>query len=344
MKSHYLLNSFYFQKQLFEKYLNEEFIFHFSPPVFKTRLRAIFYIPYNILCLIWLYWTGKIKCYQVIHFNRVEAFWLWRRIPGQVTIFEVHGFDVGVRGELYLRDLHSKFKYRLGMLIDRLITKRIIKNIQQVDLFYCSTPDLVEPIAAWCGRKPLWLPNPIDVDLFTSDGPVAELSGQPACFLAARLHGDKKPEVAIDIFQKFIKPKYPGAVLHLLETGELVAKYKRELANDQSYVWHGFMDKSLLASVIRGADLVFGDFSIGALGLLPMQVMACKRPIVTLDHYEIIKTPIEELPDLAIKLLYNEHFRNEFVGRNYDYIFSTHAPAAACGIHLRNLREFIPEI
>lgn len=339
MKLNYLINSFYFQKQLFEKYLNEKFVFHFSPPVFETSLRGIFYIPYNFFCMFWLYLSGNAKKYQIIHFNRAEAFLLWHKIPGQISIFEIHGFDVGVNGEFYLRDLHSKFKYHLGMFIDKLISRRIIKNIQKIDLFYCSTPDLVEPIEAWCGRRPLWLPNPVDVDLFTPEGPITKLEGEPACFLAARLHGDKKPEIAIEIFQKNIKTKYPNATLHLLSTGELAEKYRQELSDQKTYFWHPYMDKKTLASKLRGADLIFGDFSIGALSLLPMQVMLLKKPIVTLDNYEIIKTGAPELSNLTDRLLADKTFRDEFIERNYIYVKTTHSAETIANLHYENIKK-----
>jgi glycosyltransferase involved in cell wall biosynthesis len=294
-----------------------------------------------MLVLKKLYWSGAIKLYEIIHFNHAESFLLFKKIPGQLAIFEINGFDVGVCGKEYLKDLHTVWKKKLGALLDALITKKIVANIQKADVFYVSTPDLVKPIEAWCGRTPTWLPNPVDTAQFTPDGPIKKLAGNPACFLAARLHGDKKPEVAFEIFEKHILPKYPNAVLHLLTTGELVNYYKLKTENSPRFSWLPFMDKPTLASVIRGADLVFGDFSIGALSLLPMQVMLSKKPIVTLDHYEIIKTPVEKLPELALKLLSDEQFRKETVEKNYQYVVNAHSPASVCKTHMENLRPFI---
>lgn len=341
MKKKYLINSFYFQKQLFEKYLSEQFDFYFSPGLENLRVRAAFYVPINIINIIYLYLSKKIKKYDILQFNRSEAFWLFNKIPNQLSIFEIHGFDVGVNGKIYLQDLHNKFKYYLGLLIDKIISKKIIRNIHKVDLFYCSTPDLVEPIYNWCGRKPVWLPNPIDFSLFTPNGNTDNLPGNPACFLAARLHGDKKPGVAIDIFINHIKKAYPEATLHLLNTGELAEKYKNELVDKKTYFWYDYMSKEELASKIRGADLVFGDFSIGALSLLPMQVMALKKPIVTLDNYEVIKIKTDELANLSIKLLRDEEFRNNFIERNYNYIIKTHDPKEIAMVHYENIKKIL---
>lgn len=341
VKIKYLINSFFFQKQLFEKHLSEHFDFDFFPPFVNTRLRAAFYVPLNIFCLCWYYLSGKIKKYRVVHFNRAEAFLLFRKFPGQISIFEVHGFDVGVKGEAYLADLHSGFKKRIGRLIDRLIEGRIKKNIAQVDLFYCSTPDLVEPIEQWCGRKPIWLPNPIDMAMFKPDGETIKLPGKPACFLAARLHGDKKPEVAIEIFRNHIKPRFKEATLHLIDTGELASHYKKVLDDKETFFWHGYMGKEELAAKLRGADLVFGDFSIGALSLLPMQIMALKKPIVTLDRYEAVKVEPAGLSSLALDLLEKPGFREEFVRKNFDYLIEHHSGEAVARRHLQNLSNLL---
>jgi glycosyltransferase involved in cell wall biosynthesis len=339
----YFINSFYFLKPLFEAHLSDYFNFSYTPSFQKLvkPTPARFFIPRNYLQLKRLYLTGQVAKYDIIHFNRPESFLAFKKYPGQLSIFEIHGFDVGVMGQRYLRDLHTPWKVWLGTFLDRLIEKKIIKKLQLPDLLYVSTPDLVEPIAQWCGRKPQWLPNPVDTEQFTPEGPVKKLDGSPAVFLAARLHGDKKPEVAFDIFKNDILPKYPHAVLHLLETGELVEKYKKETAGNPHYHWLPYMTKPELASVIRGADLVFGDFSIGALSLLPMQVMLSKRPLVTLDNYETVKTPIEGLPALALRLLSDEQFRKETVEKNYRYVMDVHAPKSVCETHLANLKQFL---
>jgi glycosyltransferase involved in cell wall biosynthesis len=304
-------------------------------------LPARIFVLRNYIFLKTFYLLGKMKKFDVVQLNRAEAFLLFKKYPNQASIFEIHGFDVGVRGKDYLKDLHTPWKVWLGTALDKLIEKRVIKKIQEPNILYVSTPDLVNPIEEWCGRKPTWLPNPIDTEQFTPEGPVKKLQGSPAVLLAARLHGDKKPEVAFEIFEKHILPKYPNAVLHLLTTGELVNYYKLKTENSPRFSWLPFMDKPTLASVIRGADLVFGDFSIGALSLLPMQVMLSKKPIVTLDHYEIIKTPVEKLPELALKLLSDEQFRKETVEKNYQYVVNVHSPASVCKTHMENLRPFI---
>ncbi len=339
MKKKYLINSFYFQKLLFEKYLSNYFDFDFYPKKFEKPERALTYVPSNLINLKKMYWLKIINKYDVIHFNRPEAFYCYKKLPNQLSVFEAHGFDIGVLAESYLKDIVSPWKKYVGKFVDMFLKKKIIEHIKQVDLWYCSTPDLVRPLSEWCGRTPEWLPNPIDIDFFSPDIPKKKLEGSPACFLAARLHGDKKPEIAIDIFKKYIKPQFKDATLHLIATGELVKKYQSELTDPNTYFWHPYMTKEQLREKLRGADLVFGDFSIGALSMLPLQVMALKKPVITLDKYEVIKKSIEELPEFALKILEDTKFRNGWVERCFKHVHEVHGPQAIAERHLANLRR-----
>ncbi len=341
MRKKYLINSFYFQKQLFEKHLSDRFDFDFIPPYHDVPMGAARYIPLNLWHTERLYMTGAARKYDVVHFNRPEAMWAFRPLPKQASVFEAHGFDVGMRAEPYLKDIGSVAKKALGWALDRFMRAGVRRNIARADIFYCSTPDLIEPLAEWCGREPVWLPNPIDGNFWTPAGDKVPLAGSPACFLAARLHGDKRPDIAIDIFRNHVKPRFKDATLHMIGTGELASRYRKELSDPKTYFWHGYMGKPALAATLRGADLVFGDFSIGALSLLPLQAMALGRPIVTLDRYEIVRREPDELPALALRLLSDPDFRDESVRANREHALSVHGGSAVCARHLAMLRPFL---
>lgn len=337
-KPTYHINSFFFQKQLFERYLSDRFDFSFSPPAYERPLPAWLYVPFNFLYLIYLALSGRLAKQDVVQYNRAESYLFARRWkPGQVSVCEVHGFDVGVVGQRYLQDIRSTWKRAVGGWLDRLLEPFIQERLRACDLLYVSTPDLIEPISTWLGRTPAWLPNPIDTEQFSPAGERVTLRGSPAVLFASRLHGDKKPEIGFRLFRDVILPKYPEAILYLISSGELVEQYRAETAGDSRFVWLPYMDKPTLAATIRGAALAFGDFSIGALSMLPLQVMLCKTPIVTLDRYEVVKREVEELPELTLQLLSDQPFRTEYVERCYRHALDCHSPEAVCRSHLENL-------
>ncbi|MBW7954466.1 glycosyltransferase [Candidatus Gracilibacteria bacterium] len=341
-KFNYFMNGFQFQYLIFDKYLSNIFKIVLKYPSIGKYMPGYKYIPLNYLLIKKLYKTGEIQKYDIVHFNNTENFLNFKKIPNQISIAESHGFDFGVNYERFLKDEKNIIKKILGYIIDKLIGWKIRQKIQEFDIYYCSTPDMLEPLKK-IRNDVKWLPNPINTDIFKPDGNIIKLEGNPACFFPTRLHGDKKPEYAIKIFQEYIKPNYPKATLHLLNQGFEVEKYKKLLNDEKTYFWHDFMDKETLASKIRGSDFCFGDFSIGGLSLMPMQIMACKKPIITYDMHELIKIERDELLDLTKKLFEDEDFKKSYIERNYKYIIDFHSEKSICKIHLENLKPFLKE-
>ncbi len=343
-KYKYFMNGFQFQYLLFNKQLKDVFDIDLKYPNISKHTDGITYIPRNFLLLRKLYKTREIQKYDIVHFNNTENFLNFKKLPYQVSIAESHGFDFGVNYDRYLRDEKNIFKKILGRLIDKLLWWKIRKKIQEFDIYYCSTPDMLEPLKDKVRKDVKWLPNPVNTEIFNPEGKVIKLEWNPACFFPTRLHWDKKPEYAIKIFQEYIKPRYPEATLHLLNQWFEVEKYKKELSDPKTYFWHDFMDKETLAAKIRGSDFCFWDFSIGGLSLMPMQIMATKKPIVTYDMHELIKVPREELLNLTQKLFEDKKFCKEYVEKNYKYILEVHSEEAVCKQHLENLKPFLEKL
>ena len=340
-KSSYFMNGFQFQYLFFKK--NFKHIFNidlYYPNIDKPTAWAV-YIPKNFWLLKKLYREWVIQKYDIVHFNNTENFLNFKKIPNQISIAESHGFDFWVNYHRLWIDEKNVIKKIIWRIIDKLFWAKIRKKIQDFDLYYCSTPDMLEPLRQKVRSDVKWLPNPVNMDIFNPEGEVIKLEWNPACFFPTRLHGDKRPEYAIKIFQEYIKPNYPEATLHLLNQWFEVKKYKSELSDPNTYFWHDFMDKEILAAKIRGADFCFWDFSIWGLSLMPMQIMACKKPIITYDMYEIIKVEREKLLDLTKKLFEDNDFRAEFIERNYKYIKDVHSERAICNQHIENLRPFL---
>lgn len=330
------MNGFEFQYLFFQRQLDKIFDITLKTPDPKKYNTGAKYIPANMFMMRDFYRKDQIQQYDIVHFNNTENFLFFRKSAQQISIAESHGFDFWVNYDRYLEDEKNPFLKCIGWFTDKLIWWKIRKKIQDFDLYYCSTPDMVEPLQK-LRSDVKWLPNPINTELFTPEGKVIKLEGNPACFFPTRLHGDKKPEYAIRIFQDYIKPKFPEATLHLLNQWIEVERYKKELSDKSTYFWHDFMDKETLAAKIRGSDLCFGDFSIGWLSLMPMQIMACRKPIVTYDMHELIKVERNDLLELTRKILEDEKFRSDFVERNYRYILDMHSESAIARMHLENI-------
>lgn len=358
-KLRYFINWFPFQYGLFKGRLGMFDFFYSGPNVIEKNswyawktiriddgteyklISGYHYILQNFLLLRNLYKRGEVQKYDIVQMNNTENFLNFKKVPNQISIAESHGFDFGVNYSRYLKDEKNILKKYMGWIIDRLIWWKIRQKIQEFDIYYCSTPDMVGPLQELVRKDVKWFPNPINIDIFKPEWDTIKLEWNPACFFPTRLHGDKKPEYAIKIFQEYIKPNYPGATLHLLNQWFEVQKYREILSDPETYFWHDFMDKETLAAKIRGSDYCFWDFSIGGLSLMPMQIMACKKPIITYDMHELIKVEREDLLGLTKRLFEDEKFKQEYVERNYRYILDFHSEKAICRIHLENIKPFL---
>jgi len=74
---------------------------------------------------------------------------------------------------------------------------------------------------------------------------------------------------------------------------------------------------------------------------MPMQIMACKKPIVTYDMHELIKIEREGLLDLTKKLLEDKEFQDLSVEKNYRYVHDMHSEQSICRMHVENLMPFM---
>ena len=335
------MNGFSFQYDFFERHLGKIFDIDLKYPNIGTYTPWWKYIPQNFFMFRKMYKKGEIQKYNIVHFNNTENFLNFKKQKNQISIAESHGFDFWVNYQGFVKDEKNPAKYILWNIINALFWWKIRKKIQEFDLYYCSTPDMLGPLRKKVRSDVKWLPNPINTEIFQPEWKTIKLEWNPSFFFPTRVHGDKKPEIAIDIFRNYIKPNFPDATLHLLEWGYEVPKYKKILSDTKTYFWHWFMDKQTLAAKIRWSDYCFWDFSIGGLSLMPMQIMACKKPIITYDMHEIIKVPREELLELTKKLLEDSEYREQYVKKNYNYIMKHHTEEAVCGLHLDNLRPLI---
>ena len=210
-KSSYFMNGFQFQYLFFKK--NFKHIFNidlYYPNIDKPTAWAV-YIPKNFWLLKKLYREWVIQKYDIVHFNNTENFLNFKKIPNQISIAESHGFDFWVNYHRLWIDEKNVIKKIIWRIIDKLFWAKIRKKIQDFDLYYCSTPDMLEPLKQKVRSDVKWLPNPVNMDIFNPEGEVIKLEWNPACFFPTRLHGDKRPEYAIKIFQTKLPRSYTSS-------------------------------------------------------------------------------------------------------------------------------------
>jgi len=329
------MNGFGFQYRALSKCMPEyKFTFLFPKP------HKLDFIADYLLYKKWQL-QGKIKDFDVVHINAWENFLNYRRIKGQTSIAESHGFHLGANFKRFLIDEANFFKRNASYAMEFFLSKRMKEKINEFDIYYCSTPDMLKPLREQVRYDVKWLPNPIDTDFFTPNGPKIKLEGNPAIFFPTRLHKDKRPDIGINIFRNHILKEFPNATLHFIKQpfNDYYAYWKNKLGENKTYHWDlSFMPRSELVKYYRGADLVMGGFSIGACGLMELETMACGTPVIVNDLYEL-KTPMPKLAPLSIKLLNDPVFKKKWIQRTVKYVRAVHGPEAVAKLHRQNIKK-----
>jgi glycosyltransferase involved in cell wall biosynthesis len=334
-KKTYLINGWKFMYDSFRMHMGE-FSFKFIAP--KNNLN--YYIE-NYLLMRKLYKRKIVHKFDVFHINAWETLLLFKRLKNQFSIFESHGFHPGFGMKKLNEDDKPTYKKVLGWSVDKLLKSKILNKINSCDLYYVSTPDMVKSAKKEVRSDAVWLPNVINTELFNPDGEKLRLQGNPVVFMPTRLHGDKMPEIGIRIFQDHIKKQFPDAALHLVQghtNNFYEKKFKKELRDKKTYFWHSFMTREELVKFYRSADLILGQFNYGMLGLIELEAMACNIPVISKSDFEI-PMKVQELPELAMKILTDEKFKEQFCKRNFDYVQKVHSPPVVCGQHLKNMKQ-----
>jgi len=335
MTKKYLMNGFGFQLRSFEKYLKEYDFTYLFPKPHKYDFVSNY--------LLYRKWqkTGKIKEYDVIHINNWENFLNFKKIKGQLAIGESHGFHLGANFNRFLIDEDNILKRSISRGMEFFLSKKIREKINEFDMYYCSTPDMIKSLREQVRSDIIWLPNCIDTNFFTPHGPKVKLKGNPAVFFPTRLHADKKPEIGINIFRDYIKKEFPEATLHFIKQpfNDQYNHWKKELSDSKTYFWDiNFLPQPELVKYYRGADLIMGGFSIGACGLMELEAIACGTPVLVNDKYEL-NTKVDDLPKLALNILGDKKFREKYIHQNREYVVKTHGERAVSEQHRRNIKK-----
>ena len=92
-------------------------------------------------------------------------------------------------------------------------------------------------------------------------------------------------------------------------------------------------------------DLLLGSFFLekpyAMLNMIENEAIACKAPVLCCDLNEVIFEPLENLEDLAYKIIEDKEYREWYIERNYQYIKKTHSCEAVVKIYEEDIKELM---
>ncbi|MDR2640881.1 MAG: hypothetical protein LBC61_06395 [Candidatus Peribacteria bacterium] len=90
-------------------------------------------------------------------------------------------------------------------------------------------------------------------------------------------------------------------------------------------------------------DLVLGAFYYekfaAILNTIELEAMACKAPIIACDLNEIIFKPLDEIENLAYKIIDDKEFRKAYVEKNYKYVLKVHSTKNVAKIYEKYIED-----
>lgn len=207
-----------------------------------------------------------------IHWASYSPLGLGSRIP---YVIHCHGSDVRHRLRKPL------YRAALGPGLDKAAA-----------VFY-ATPDLAEPVRQ-ARPDAIFMPVPIDVTRFTP-----EVTRPPRPFtimLFGRLEAGKGSRLAMEGIMRFAVRRSDISVI-TMDWGKLAGELKQQYGRRVEFLPRTTPDK--MSEIVSHADVVVGQFVIGALGLSEFEAMSCAKPVIASYRYHGIYNESPPVCDAA---------------------------------------------
>ena len=226
------------------------------------------------------------------YFDLVHIHWASYGLIGLVShipfIIECHGSDV---------------RYRLKNPFFRLLLTAILRRAAAV---ICITPDLF-PVVQSIRSDAIFFPGSIDTDRFMPcEGERPRLW---TILLFASLDPIKGCEIATQGITQFVQ-RHPEVRVKLVDWGPEKEKYKQRYGERFEFVHP--VTPELVQHLIWSADVVVGQFLLGALGLSELQAMSCAKPVIASFRYETAYPTPPPLCQASTAQEVDEHLENLF--------------------------------
>lgn len=215
----------------------------------------LFYMPYRLLHLLGV--IGKLtpRYCDVAHIHWA-SYGILANVSRVPVVVHCHGSDVNQRADHWLG--------RLGL---RLALRRAAAVL-------CISPNLLAPTRR-IRPDAMLFPASIDTDQFV---PEPALAARPwTVLLFARLEPLKGSPMAVEALARFAT-RHPEARIVLTEYGALRHEYKSRYSGIFEFVPP--VTPADVRELIWQADVVVGQFVLGALGLSELQAMSCGKPVI----------------------------------------------------------------
>lgn len=239
-----------------------------------------------------------------------------RRIHGKLNakhfdIIHIHWASYGMLGLLsnvpFIVHCHgSDVRERLKQPFFRPALTSILHRAATV---MCITPDLL-PVVQSVRPDVIFSPAPIDTDRFAPGERGQSLSERPwTILLFARLDPEKGVDIAMQGIVRFVH-RHMNVRVQLLDWGPLRTKYRQLYGARFEFLPLVAPDK--VRSLIHPADVIVGQFALGALGLSELQAMSCAKPVIASFCYEDAYTSPPPLCRASNAEEVDEHLENIF--------------------------------
>lgn len=195
-----------------------------------------------------------------IHWASYGILDLMSKLP---TVVHCHGDDVRKRLE------HPVFRPLLTAILHRAAAVA------------CITPDLL-PIVQTVRPDACFLPAPIDTDQFVPNQEIQE-ERMRTILLFARLDPNKGVDIAFQGIERFVQ-HHPDVRVRVLNWGMLRNQYKQQYGNCFEFI--PLVAPAAVPHLISTADVIIGQFALGALGLSELQAMSCAKPVIASFRYD----------------------------------------------------------
>lgn len=278
----------------------------------------------------WKTYQESKKNYNIIHSNCRQDIFFFKKRKWVKYIFESHWVHPWISLKYSLICAEKIINKILLLLLYPIFKLWFLYNIKNVDIHYVSIPGILE-LTKKSNKNAKWLPNPVDTKLFYKKKDRLILDGKKInIFYPTWFRSIKNSEYAFLLMIKLQK-KYKNINFYFIrQSVSNFNKFKKELnILSKNIIWLDQIKRENLPFYYSAdRDLVLWSFYpkkvYAILNMIEIEAMVCEAPILCCDLNEIIFEPIENIEDIAYKIIEDKKYRNWYIKRNYDYIIKIH--------------------